>query len=314
MRNISIRPYPELTDDLLNSVDCSFSHGPIYLDDNGNDLFDEDGHIIGAWDPDKDPFVMSFTLSIKNPSELFGADGVASPSSVLAVFVEWNSRGSHLKGYSEDVLEIVSDKNDSVSKMFRLVIPPGSIRDSARFRLVLCLKEYRENSKTHSIYASEPGMRLGEFFDWWTVVIDGTSSSFPVVYKHLGNSKPLWKMEYDGHEPTLDRFSEDMVRLVINADHKAFPTVRSDMDGLSDGALLNSVLSSCLLEFFVYVYSRCGDSEWEEIIQGKDLSPESVGMVIRYWCQELEIDELYNTGELGYQLREMVEARLSKEV
>lgn len=234
----------------------------------------------GYWTPDEYPLKFLKKIEVKNATLLYETDyKIACSDATIGIGLVWSSPSSNQKG-AFDIGEIENIDRRQVYKINK-TFPPGSLRGEVIFSIILFIKKPGKPEKDEFIYANEPGCKIGEIENN-VVRIDGNGSFFPM--KEVDRpGEPLWFVECNWTDPSMDSFS-DSVSILLNRAHKSFRFIdRTDKD--FQPQLLLEVLASAVGNM-IETY-RDYDKDFETI---QDAQEGSVALAIRYFKDNLNWD------------------------
>lgn len=232
------------------------------------------------WNPDEYGFYVKSSLSIKNPSVLFGKKGVANENAVIGVGCQWYSKESRQRG-SFRLLSI--RENDSrLSAAVPLWFDPGKIRGDLHIGFVFFIEE-ADVSPKHLFLANQPGVLLGgPEIPALDLRFDGIGSLFPIVSDELENGL-LWSLFCEWEEPEFEMFDE-CVRITLNKNHPMYPQVDTNNKKFNP-ALLIEIVSSAMCQ--VIMKFKEDNESWERMIQEENLYEGSISQAVAYFSTVL---------------------------
>jgi hypothetical protein len=254
------------------------------------------------WEPDKHNLIMRQKMTVSQPGFLFGADGVASKEAVLGVGAVWTCKGSNHRG----AVEICSFENtgSAVHPELELKFQEGYLRKELSIQIVIYIKQSAQiSSEEEESLADLPGTVLGTI-NRFNVVLEGSGSIFPLV-EVSEKDKPLWWIICSWTDPQEDSFDEENVKLCINNAHKNYKYVY-DGRNLRNSPVFIEIMGSAL----EIIINRTKQSEyWNEIIQGHNNSPGSIGEAVYYFIDTFGW-EYQDPQRLSTSIREYLEANM----
>ena len=235
-----------------------------------------------SWDPNIDNFGVSASYTIKNPFMLFGDKGICCKSAQLGVAIVWKSQESRQRGIVEGV-SFGPDSQDvkvDISKVFSI----AQFRGRVSFDTIIYLHKAGSPESNESHLANLTGTVLG-IIDSRDALFDGSGSIFQINEI----SEPgglLWKVSVEFEDPCADSFFSS-VEIDLNTCHPSYCFV-DGRDEKYTPSMLREVLANAMSIVVLTIRSKCNDSDWEKIIDGK-CERGSVGNVVFYMLDKLGI-------------------------
>ncbi|WP_404354878.1 hypothetical protein LG291_14580 [Cytobacillus firmus] len=213
-------------------------------------------------------------IILNNPDFLFGRNGLVGDGATIGVALQIASKKS-AQQYIRPIGEICKGSGPSTVIEFEEELSKKLFYGS--FSINICL--YVKKADTTSILgkANIPGMMLGNIVEQ-VINIDGTMSTLP-IQKIYDPAKPLWYVEYDIDDPTIDPFDTEHVCIYFNSAHPGFKYLEKQ-DSQVGNYLQTEVMASALTLIITYVKSL---PEWDYIKQGDNLEEGSIGSAIHYF-------------------------------
>jgi hypothetical protein len=284
--NLDINLYPIIDDELYEKIGFFCEDYEFYYKYNGDirdlrgesDQLNREIKIVDdncRWDPNLNNLFFYRHISLKNSTFLFGEGGIADLDAVLGVAVIWFSKTSKKRGVFK-VGEIKATDNLCDFKA-EGAFNPGELRGKVNFQTVVYLKKVVK--KNIGFYADSIGTILGTL-DNTSIIIDGKGSVFPVV-EVSEPSMPLWYVECNWEDPTIDGFDEDNVSICINKANKKYKLLDLEEKFLESPYLIEIIAGS--LEIIINKL-KMGEY-WDEIIKGENLEDGSIGQAVYYFIK-----------------------------
>lgn len=215
-------------------------------------------------------------IILNNPDILFGQNGLVGDGATIGVALQITSKKSaqqHIRSIGEFCKEsgpsVVIEFEEELSKKLYY----GS------FGINICLYVKKADAIPIVGKANIPGIMLGNIVEQ-VIDIDGTMSTLP-IQKIYDPSKPLWYLEYDIEDPTIDPFDTEHVCIYFNSAHPGFKYLEKQ-DSQVGSYLQTEVMTSALTLIITHVKSL---PEWHYIKQGDNLEEGSIGSAIHYFIK-----------------------------
>lgn len=277
-----IKPYSTI-EDIEDKVCPIYCMNYSYLEKNGEKVnlnIIEEGTQTVLEDSDNNWEFRLHGLTVKgeiilnNIDYLFGMDGLVSEDATIGVALQILSKKSSQQ-YSRIIDRITNDHNSPFRIEFEEHISKDKIYGNFTIRIVLFLNTPSSSSLFGK--ANNPGMMLGSIFNQ-TFDIDGDMSALPIV-EISDKSKPLWYVEYNIDDPTVDAFDTDHVCIYFNSAHPGFKYLEKKESSFSK-YLQTEVMASALTQIIVHVMSL---TEWSYIKNEEGVEEGSIGATINYF-------------------------------
>lgn len=212
-------------------------------------------------------------IVLNNIHYLFGPNGLVADNAVIGVALQITSKKS-LQQYIYPIGEISKDLGHAVSITFEKTIDKNKFYGGFDINICLYVKEASNNPIVGK--ANFPGLMLGTIINQ-TIDIDGSMSALP-IQKVADPSKPLWFIDLDIDDATIDPFDVEHVCIYLNTAHPAFKYL--EKNDSSSVFLQNEVMASALTHIISYVQTL---PEWDSIYGGENLEEGSIGAAIFYF-------------------------------
>jgi len=294
MSSNDILLYPSLNDNIISRLRLQKQPFFFFYTDKNDDEFElvadqidaTDIYAIkdeqGVWTQNDNNIGFRRRYCLRTFNCLFGENGVACADAVLGMAIQWMSPDSKQRGV---VPFGTFTQNDSIFEaQVDKIFGKAQLRGEVCLSTILYIAEPGHPSDNESYLANTAGYVLGEL-DSCTIQLDGTSSIFP-VYEIYEPDQPLWTLQCDWDDPTLDSLSE-CVSINLNKAHKNYPYINRE-DNRFDSQLLAEIMASAITLIINQVRFESG--YWEQITQGKDLQQGSIGQAIFYFMKTLGWD------------------------
>lgn len=193
----------------------------------------------GNWSPTDNNLIYQQEFIIEHPNELFGKAKVTDCSNKIGMAAHIYSKNSLFQETITLPVDIVND-TERVKFDFRHTFKPGSLRGCLCIDFFMYLKEL--NSR-QSFQADRIGMILcQEDLYKARIVIDGEGVMFPII-EYKDSNGPLWTIERNWHDPSVDEFDVTNVRIKLNT---ANPLSKQVFN--SNGRMANEIMSTIMVQ------------------------------------------------------------------
>ncbi|RIP34986.1 hypothetical protein BUZ14_07385 [Staphylococcus gallinarum] len=232
------------------------------------------------WSPSENNLRIKQTLTIDNPSKLFGDDGITCIGNVIGIAAHIHSKES---GFQKTVnFDSIRNQNEKKEININYQFPTSTIRGVVHLDFFFYLKEVND---TRPYFANKSGMLLsGEGFNSIDLIIDGSGSSFPMT-EFEEKDGPLWKIEQNWADPEEDTFEASNVNIALNIKHRLFPELKKETRVINQ-AMMMSIMTQAmsLITQQVIIIEKHDVEDEESLIPGTILS------AVSYWVKTFEID------------------------
>ncbi len=291
--------YPMLTSELIK--ESGFSTKPFefsYIDDNEDfpiniEDFSGTQESFSArlqdprcvWYPSTNNLIVRKSCEIKNPTLLFGKNGIAPKDAVLGVAIIWISSKSDQRGAIP--CGSVSAQSNNFEFSIEHQFEKNCVKGSLLFQLVVYLKKSGKPTNDELHLNNTSGVMYG-IIEQCEIFIDGNGSVFPISTVNMPG-EPLWWVYYDESvDPMVDLFDDENVGIRLNRAHPLFDLLKIDAS-LKDSPFFIEVLSSALLVMINSVRDGLGP-DWEGVIESQDFVHGSIAEAIYYFIHKLQWD------------------------
>lgn len=309
MANKILSLYPRINRDILMDIGCKTNHYQFSYTDNGIahqlecNAFEEELYEIddprGLWNADEYPLTVRQTITIRNPSHLFGPNGISCANSILTAAIVWKSADSRQRGIIRlgDIVNSSQPCELSGSSTFA----KGSLRGNITFETQLFIKSPGTPTDDEEKFANQSGMSLGQLYDVIDLVIDGSASVFPIFEVDMPG-EPLWEVRCDWTDPVYDKFSES-VTIFLNRSHPSYKYItRTDQAHFSTD-LLNEIMSSAITQVIMTLKEN---DELDLCLKSPSEVSGSVAEAVNYFVTTLEFD-ITNNINLSRSIRKFMD-------
>ena len=241
-------------------------------------ISDEDGY----WNADDYDLIIDWQFTYQNAARLYNPDNweyaCACRNAKIGIALSWFSSDSRRRS----TIPIVTLENDESLHPVRHVerFEKGELRGNVGLSLKIYLQEAGIPQDDEMQFANIPGTLLGEL-KTQTLCLDG-SGSFFTIYEVNRPGEPLWDVEYNIDDPTVDQFS-DCVAISLNRAHKKFPLVKRD-SGVFCQQLLTEIMANSIATVIETVRAYEKDDNFDCLI---DFEEGSVAQALAYFKDKL---------------------------
>lgn len=256
------------------------------IDGTRCELINADGHLTDEterWDVDLHGMELNGQIGLRNPSTLFGPDGVAPEGSELGICVLWKNPQLSQAGCIVPEQSPITQASPSHNLTIIASFPPGGL--SGNLDLDVCLylrKPAPFVSDDQRFLINDAGVILGSIREE-QVMTSGTSMVFPIrEVMELGG--PIWRLEMsEWDDPKEDEFSENNLVLVLNAADPECPKLGPS--GIENKAMLCEIITQA----FYLVCQKIGEGDptaLADTFNGTELEPGSISDAIYQLSQK----------------------------
>lgn len=286
--------YKQLTDELLEKVgifpiETIFSYDKdgkdqiIPLDDEYENIFTVNKY-DSEWNPADNELRIEQSFRIKNPSFLYGYEGLTVGENLIGLAVHIHSRKSNF----QKTIKISTIKNVSypLKITFYGDFEAGSLRGDVELDYFLYLDKIE---KTIPTQATEIGMVLSSYISSTNIIVDGDGSVFPMSEFHDPKG-PLWKLEQNWADPLYDSFDISNINLKLNVAHPLFKNIKDGKTKMSQLMMIDIMVQAMALIIQQVNINR--EISEEEL---NDATPDSILSAVSYWISSFNVDTTSNT-------------------
>ncbi|SFE86834.1 hypothetical protein SAMN05216378_4393 [Paenibacillus catalpae] len=234
----------------------------------------------GVWNEKTHSLIVSRSIILQKTDHLFGSNGVAGLNAEIGTAIVWKSKSSNQRGI------FVGDSFDSNSSKRQFNISGeflrGSLRDKIELSTIMYIKSPGSLLPDENHLANNAGFIIGEF-DTTTIHIKGTGSFFPI--STISEDGPLWRVEINWDDPTLDLFEEQYVKILLNERHPDYKHLDFSNNLTKLSPLMREVLASSL-QIIIQNVTRTIDVQ--SILSGTNIASGSICQVVQYFIQTFE--------------------------
>lgn len=232
------------------------------------------------WSPSENNLEVKQTFHIKNPSPLFGIEGITMEANKIGIAAHLHSKTSNFQKTIH--VGIIKNQENPLKIEFSYNFPVASLRGNLELDFFLYLKESNEQFCQH---ATKTGMILseGDILNL-EIIIDGEGSNFPMS-EFEDKVGPLWRLEKNWVESNIDTFDSSNINLSLNTVHPLFRQVKEGKTALSR-ALMGDIMIQAMSMIIQQVIIVEGAS-LEDI---SDAIPNSILAAVGYWISTFDID------------------------
>ncbi|WP_182476629.1 hypothetical protein, partial [Staphylococcus gallinarum] len=232
------------------------------------------------WSPSENNLRIKQTLTIDNPSKLFGDDGITCTENVIGIAAHIHSKES---GFQKTVnFDSIRNQNEKKEININYQFPASTIRGVVHLDFFFYLKEVND---TRPYFANKSGMLLsGEDLNSIDLIIDGSGSSFPMT-EFEEKDGPLWKIEQNWADPEEDIFEASNISIALNIKHRLFPELKKETRVINQAMMMSIMIQAMsLITQQVIIIEKHNVEDEESLIPGTILS------AVSYWVNTFEID------------------------
>lgn len=230
------------------------------------------------WSPDQHNMRVFQNFTFEKPSVLFGKQGVTMPGNKIGLGVHMHSRTSNFQKTIS--VGTISNVTSNVNIEFNHVFPTSELRGNLLLDFFLYLKEYDDYCPQH---ATTVGMILSEDdISNLEIIIDGEGSIFPMS-EFSDKNGPLWKIEKNWIEASIDTFDSSNVNLSLNIAHPLFKQIKAGKTTISR-AMMGDIMIQAMALIIQQVILI------EEPEDFEDALPNSILSAVNYWVSTFEVD------------------------
>lgn len=232
------------------------------------------------WAPNDFNLKITQKFMVKNPNVLFGVNGVTMAGNEIGFAVHLHSKSS---SFQKNVsFGVIKDCNETVELFFEHNFPKNSIRGRVSLDFYLYLKSI---VNPYPYHASKVGMRLSkDDLLNLTILVDGVGSIFPIS-EFKDPTGPLWKLDKNWVEPSIDSFDVANVNLSLNIAHPLFAQVKAGKTKVA-----RAMMSDIMIQAMALIIQQVIIIENYDAEQDDQATPDSILTAVRYWVSTFEID------------------------
>lgn len=234
-----------------------------------------------SWTPSEHDLWIHQTFRIQNPAVLFGEDGLTMPGNKIGIAVHMHSRTSSF----QQKISVGTITNGNAEQLidFSYQFSKAELRGHIELDFFLYLAESNE----HKPYqASKVGMVLSQDDIYnLVVVVDGEGSAFPITEFEDKNG-PLWKLDKNWVDASVDTFDIGSVNLSLNVAHPLFEQVKGGKMPIS-----RALMGDIMVQAMTMIVQQVVIIEEHQLTEDvEELMPNSVLAAVKYWVSTFEID------------------------
>lgn len=279
----SLTMYSTYNESIDNKVQPLFTFNYSFINNEGEveelNLVDGDtGTVLdnqySTWEFRYFGLIIEGQIIINHTNFLFGPNGLVDANAVIGVALQLTSKKS-VQQTIRPIGEISFSSNQTVAIDFKETIDKNKFYGS--FDINICFYVKEGSNSPIAGKANTPGMMLGTIITQ-SIDIDGSMSSLP-IQKVYDTAKPLWFVDFDIDDATIDPFDVEHVCIYFNTAHPGFKQLEKT-DSQVSTYLQNEVMAGALTLIITYVQTL---PEWESIYKGENLEEGSIGAAIYYF-------------------------------
>lgn len=301
MKSRGIKPYPDLTPELLQSAEAKVEQYSFYYkaegevhslsyepNDGGSDVKDP----YNIWDMDVDGIGVRVTASIGYPQHLYGPGGICPSGGRLGIALSWAVTGLTSAGVSRPVSRS-KEPSGEVVLTFDKYFEKGEVAGGLKLGLFAYLSESSpEIRPDEEVLNNDQGVELGFLDDMLTVSFQSNARKFPLEVVSAGLDEPLWWIDiYEWDDPRVDSFGPDHFVMKLNKSHKGCPAVTAK--GVQNKEMLVEILGSAWALLFEKVRAMEDDEIWNNLRTNVELEEGSICSML---YELSKLDDNFNWG------------------
>ncbi len=298
--------YPKLTNELKKKTGYNIATYRFSYTRNGEEFPLEEESVVenstgssvaisklidknATWNPEYYGLNVTSTCVIQTPIFLFGKKGIIADDGELGVAIMWTSKDSNARG----VQPIGFFRKSTIPQTIEgtLSFSPHIIRGTVSLKTIFYVQDPGHIPTTQSYLANKTGMILGEL-DETRIIVDGKGAVFPIVETD-SKGEPLWWVECNWSDPTVDRFEEENFCIYLNTAHKDYPTLNENQ-GPKNSPLLADIIASALQ---ILISKTLLDDTSGNTISGLGIEEGSISSVVRYFINTFGLNVHSNNPE-----------------
>lgn len=283
--------YRKLTKDMMNNAGLrveqpNFSYvtsegfKKIELTDEFEGIFQVNEY-DALWAPNEHDLHIRQMFIVENPAALFGESGITMGANKIGIAVHMHSRTSSFQQKQHVGMIYNSEALQSVE--FSYHFPVSELRGNIELDFFLYLAECNETKQYH---ANKVGMILSQE-DLYNlmIIVDGEGSAFPITEFEDKNG-PLWKLDKNWADASIDTFDVGNVSLSLNVAHPLFEQIKGGKMPISR-ALMGDIMVQAMSMIVQQVVIIEDNALAEEV---EELMPNSILAAVKYWVSTFNID------------------------
>lgn len=253
--NIPISSFPILTQEQLKAIDASceitkmsykvsLKTSPLKFSvkdslPQGNSYIVSDASDI--WHPNDNNLDVQVSINIGNTGALFGTNGIANSNSTLGLAVLWKDKESCIQ--DTQIISSFTKNNKSVGTTTTISLPAGILRGVLVIEFIIYLVDAGTPIVSEGYFATEQGTILGDIAEHM-LIIEGNGSVFPISETEGPIEDPLWWVEYNSEDPTIDSFTTDNFCIYINKSNPAYVCLKTHEDDYNHDMFIEILASA----------------------------------------------------------------------
>lgn len=249
----------------------------LFLSEDGAGTVLENTH--STWEFKNFGLIIEAEIILSNPDFLFGINGLVNDKAIIGVALQIASKKS-AQQIIRPIGEIKKGEGSNTIITFVQELSKEMFYGNFCIKVLLYVKE--ASAELTFGKANIPGMMLGTVIEQ-LIDVDGNMSALPII-KINDPTKPLWSVEYNIDDATINSFDTDHVCIYFNSAHPAFRYLEK-RDSQVGTFLQNEVMASALTLIIIHVKSL---PEWDYIEQGENLEEGSIGAAIYYFIKTFD--------------------------
>ena len=232
------------------------------------------------WSPDDNNLEVIQKFTFNNPSFLYGEEGITMGKNSIGIAARVYSKMSNFQ--KTVPFGTVPNSDEPISLEYCINFPKSSIRGDIFIDFFLYLKKVNE---INPLQASKAGMILSEnYIGNLVIVVDGIGSTFPMT-EFEDKKGPLWKLENNWVDASVDSFDSSYVNLSINVAHPLFEQLKSGKQSAS-----RALMGDIMIQAMTTIIQQVVIIEKNSLEENNDSLPNSILNAVQYWVSTFNID------------------------
>lgn len=259
----------------------------------------------GDWDQNKHDLQGELKVIVRKPKALFGPNGYACSNAEICMILEWFSKESNQRGQFDSIC--FRSNTDTIEHKFNFSFGQAEIRKKAelQFKFVISIPDENPGYDEKHI-ANTAGVIIGETETSCVLNLEGSNTLFPVIEREsLSPNDPLWRLNYNSTNASLDPFDSDYIALELNPAH---PDYQGIFLNEYKSPLLKELISSWIAVFLTAIRER-EFQLFEKLRSGVDIDDMEKGSIAyfaSYFIQTFNI-HLETTEDIFYSISKSME-------
>lgn len=297
--------YRQINSNLIKKAGIEVLPAKISYIDNENNLkefdfewndelskqFIEMNKYLEEWSPRDNSLKYIQSFVIKKPSELFGEDKVTDISNSIGLAAHLHSKESRFQK-TYPCKKFIESSDEEITLSLEMNFAEASLKTMVYIDFFFYLAELNVENM---FQANEVGMKLSqENILEVALVIDGEGATFPITEVDDPNG-PLWTVEKNWTDPSVDIFNSTNVQLRLNRKHPHFDRVTKGNTKVAQ-ELMKNILVDAMGEIIYQSLEDMKEIDPDFNLENldTDISETSEGTILKavnYWITTYDIDE-----------------------